>query len=88
MRDKSAVVRLVRSSLQDHRTKTTRYILFSLNWRKFSIIIIIIIIVVVVVVVVVVDVVVVVVVANLHLRQICKTKHTQDLLILKSISCW
>ena len=76
MRDKSAVVRLVRSSLQDHRTKTTRYILFSLNWRKFSIIIIIIII------------VVVVVVANLHLRQICKTKHTQDLLILKSISCW
>ena len=78
MRDKSAVVRLVRSSLQDHRTKTTRYILFSLNWRKFSIIIIIIIIVVVVVVVV----------ANLHLRQICKTKHTQDLLILKSISCW
>ena len=85
MRDKSAVVRLVRSSLQDHRTKTTRYILFSLNWRKFSIIIIIIIIVVVVVVDVVV---VVVVVANLHLRQICKTKHTQDLLILKSISCW
>ena len=30
----------VRSTLQNYRTKTTRYTLFFLNWRKFSMIII------------------------------------------------
>ena len=29
-----------RSTLRDYRTKTTRYTLFFLNWRKFSMMII------------------------------------------------